>query len=131
MSTGLALTNDDRRIKTRFDAPCLDVHVRRRGLLGWRSEPVQVECININRYGIAVQSGSALGVGARVLMDFSGKYIKQSHVCAKVVSEVPYEDGYRIGIQFSYCMDHRVYSRHIDNALSRIEGLYRQRRHQS
>jgi hypothetical protein len=36
----------------------------------------------------------------------------------------PYQAGYRVSIQFSYCLDKSSYSRAVDNALSRIEGFY-------
>ena len=62
--------------------------------------------------------------GARLYMDFHGKYICESRVAARVISCQPYQTGYRVSIQFSYCFDKKGYSRAVDNALSRIEGLY-------
>ncbi|KEF32879.1 hypothetical protein D777_00441 [Marinobacter nitratireducens] len=57
-------------------------------------------------------------------MDFEGKYIHESRVCAQVVECHPYQAGYRVSVQFSYCLDKKRYSRAVDNALSRIEGIY-------
>ncbi|WP_097460702.1 PilZ domain-containing protein [Mangrovitalea sediminis] len=127
MSEELAIQESDRRIKTRFSAPCLDIKVRRRGWLGVNGQALNVSCLDINRYGVAVLSPVPLGSGTRLSLDFNGQYITQSSVGGRVMSEYPYRTGYRIGIQFAYCMDRRVYSRAIDNALSRIEALYRNR----
>lgn len=127
MSEELAIQTNDRRIKTRFSAPCLDIRVRRRGWLGVSGQVMNVSCLDINRYGVAVLSPVPLGHGTRLSLDFSGKYITQSSVGGRVMSEEPFRCGYRIGIQFAYCMDRRVYSRAVDNALSRIEALYRSR----
>ncbi|MFE8071905.1 PilZ domain-containing protein [Marinobacteraceae bacterium S3BR75-40.1] len=126
--------DDDRRIKARFQAPCLDITVRRMGLLGLTKGPIKANCVDINRYGMAVVSPLPLAEGTRILVDFKGKYISQSGVKARIMSVQPYQAGYRLGIQFSYCMDRHLYSRTIDNALSRIEALYRDyraRRHSS
>lgn len=117
-------TDADRRIKNRFRAPCLEIGMRRRSLLGWREEAVTLSCIDINRYGIGLQSPVPLGEGMRVQLDFRGKYISQSAVHATVVSVRPYRTGYRLGLHFDYCMDRRLYNRALDNALSRIEALY-------
>ena len=62
--------------------------------------------------------------GVRLFMDFAGKYIRESRVGAKVVECQRYQAGYRVSVQFSYCLDKKGYSRTVDNALSRIEGLY-------
>lgn len=62
--------------------------------------------------------------GARLFMDFAGKYIRQSRVGAKVVECQRFQTGYRVSVQFSYCLDKKGYSRTVDNALSRIEGFY-------
>jgi len=117
----------DKRIKTRFKAPCLSVTLYQKGWLGFTKTRQLVSCVDINRYGIAVVSPVPMGEGTQINLDFSGKYIKQSGVKGEVVSEVLSEEGYRLGIQFSYCIDDRIYSRDMDNALSRIEAMYRQR----
>mgnify|MGYP005855719607 FL=1 len=62
--------------------------------------------------------------GVRLFMDFDGKYISESRVCTRVVNCQPFQTGYRISVQFSYCRDKKGYSRAVDNALSRIEGFY-------
>ncbi len=53
-----------------------------------------------------------------------GKYINESRVSARVVACEPYQTGFRVSMQFSYCLDKNGYSRSVDNALSRIEGFY-------
>ena len=120
--------DDERRIKDRFAAPCLGVRVRRRGWLRWRSESIQVTCLDINRYGMALLSQVPFNAGTRLTLDFDGKYITQSNVSARVLSVTPAQSGYRLGLQFCYCMDRSKYSRAVDNALSRIEALYRKRK---
>ena len=120
---------EDQRIKPRFKAYCLEVTIRRRGWFGWRKEQIKVTCLDINRYGMAVVSPVPIGKHSKLLVNFRGQYITQSHVRAQVVSEQEYQPGgYRLGVQFCYCMDRRVYSRTVDNALSRIEALYRGKR---
>lgn len=114
----------DRRIKTRYEAQCLDVRLRERGFLGRRKLPTQVTCLDLNRYGMAVLSPRPVEPGTRLFLDFSGKYISESSVAARVVDAYPYQAGYRLGIQFSYLHEKRGYSRAVDNALSRIEGFY-------
>ena len=119
---------EDQRIQPRFQAPCLSVHIRCRGWIGWQKDPEPVECVDINRYGTALVTQRELRIGSRLLLDFKGKYITQSDVRATVVSRVQLEDGsYRLGIQFVYCIDRRNYSRAIDNALSQIEAFCRRR----
>lgn len=118
----------ERRIKVRHKAPCLQVTLRPIGLLSWIRPTVQAVCIDINRYGMAVESDSRFRVKDKLLLDFKGKYISQSNVDA-VVSSIRKlrEGGYRIGLTFTYSVCHKHYSREIDNALSRIEHLYHQR----
>jgi hypothetical protein len=83
-----------------------------------------VTCLDINRYGLAVLSPRPVESDARLYLDFEGKYISHSRVAARVVRCQPYQAGYRVSIQFSYCLDKSSYSRAVDNALSRIEGFY-------
>jgi len=63
--------------------------------------------------------------GTRLVLDFDGKYIIQSGVRAEVVSANRFQIGFRLRLQFCYCTGRVRYSRAIDNALSRIEALYR------
>lgn len=114
----------DRRIKDRYEAQCLKVRFRERGFFGREKVPTVVTCLDMNRYGMAVLSPRGIEPGTRLLMDFDGKYISESHVAARVVSVQPFQTGYRVSIQFSYCHEHKGYSRAVDNALSRIEGFY-------
>lgn len=118
------MTDDDRRIKDRYEAQCLKVCLRERGFLGREKLPVMVNCLDLNRYGMAVISPRPLEPGTRLFLDFSGKYISESRVAARVVGVQKYQAGYRVGIEFSYAHEKKAYSRAIDNALSRIEGFY-------
>ena len=102
----------DRRIKDRYPAMCLKVQLQERGFFGRGKNSTAVTCLDLNRYGMAVLCPRPVESGARLYMDFHGKYICESRVAA------------RVSIQFSYCFDKKGYSRTVDNALSRIEGLY-------
>ncbi len=114
----------DRRIKDRYPASCLKVRLRERGFFGRGKNATAVTCLDLNRYGMAVLCPRPVDVGARLFMDFEGKYIRESRVCARVVDCQPFQAGFRVSIQFSYCLDKKRYSRAVDNALSRIEGFY-------
>ncbi|MDC0663777.1 PilZ domain-containing protein [Marinobacter sp. SS21] len=118
----------DRRIKTRYSARCLSVNVREQAFFGTRRKPTTVCCLDMNRYGMALLSPRPLDPGARLLLDFDGKYISHSGVAARAVNCRPFQTGFRVGIRFSYCSDKRSYCRTVDNALSRIEGLYSRRK---
>lgn len=120
------MTNDsaDRRIKDRYPASCLKVQLRERGFFGRSRPALPVSCLDLNRYGMAVWCPRPVEPGARLFMDFAGKYINESRVGARVVNCQPFQAGYRISVQFSYCLDKKGYSRTVDNALSRIEGFY-------
>ncbi|NVD36869.1 PilZ domain-containing protein [Marinobacter lutaoensis] len=114
----------DRRIKDRYRASCLGVRLREHGLFGRSTSGIPVTCLDLNRYGMAVLSPRPYAPGARLLMDFEGKYIRESRVGARVIECQPFQAGYRVSVQFSYCRDKKGYSRAADNALSRLEGLY-------
>lgn len=114
----------DRRIKDRYPAMCLKVQLQERGFFGRGKNSTAVTCLDLNRYGMAVLCPRPVESGAHLYMDFDGKYIRESRVAAQVISCLPYQTGYRVSIQFSYCFDKKGYSRTVDNALSRIEGLY-------
>ncbi|WP_404361683.1 PilZ domain-containing protein [Marinobacter sp.] len=116
--------DEDRRIKNRYEAQCLEVQLRERSLLGRKKLPTAVTCLDMNRYGMAVLSPKPLEPGTRLYIDFSGKYISESRVAARVVENRSFQTGYRVGIQFSYLHEKKGYSRAVDNALSRIEGFY-------
>lgn len=120
------MTSDstDRRIKDRYPASCLQVHLRERGFFGRGKQTTPATCLDLNRYGMAVLCPRPVETGARLFMDFAGKYIRESRVGAKVVECQPFQTGYRVSVQFSYCLDKKGYSRTVDNALSRIEGFY-------
>lgn len=114
----------DRRIKDRFPASCLGVRLSERGFFRRGKHPVPVTCLDLNRYGMAVLCPRPVDTGARLFLDIEGKYISQPRVAARVVACQPFQAGYRVSLQFSYCRSERGYSRSVDNALSRIEGFY-------
>lgn len=114
----------DRRIKDRYPASCLKVRVQERGFFGRGRNAIAVSCLDLNRYGMAVLCPRPMGPGARLFLDLQGKYISESRVGARVVDCQPFQTGYRVSVQFSYCLNKKGYSRAMDNALSRIEGFY-------
>lgn len=124
MAQKIEKTADDRRIKARFRAPNLTVMLRQKRLLGWRRNAIKAHCIDINRYGMAIIAPLEIVSGSQLLIDFRGKYIYESSVQAEVISSRSCGAGFRLSLQFSYCMDRRTYCREVDNALSRIEALY-------
>lgn len=114
----------DRRIKDRYPASCLRVRLHERGFFGRGRDAVQVTCLDLNRYGMAVLCPRPVTPGARLFLELQGKYINESRVGARVVDCQRFQTGYRISVQFSYCLNKKGYSRAMDNALSRIEGFY-------
>jgi PilZ domain len=120
------MTSDslDRRIKDRYAANCLKVELQERGFFGRGKNATAVTCLDMNRYGMAVLCPRPVEPGARLYLNFDGKYIRESRVAARVVTCRPFQAGYRVSIQFSYCFEKKGYSRTVDNALSRIEGFY-------
>ncbi|TVP61494.1 MAG: PilZ domain-containing protein [Halomonadaceae bacterium] len=118
----------DQRIKSRFRANSLTVTIKRRSCLGLVRWSHQTHCLDINRYGVGLISPTPLARGAQVSLDFQGQYITQSGVKAEVVSRKPAkEGGYRLSLRFVYCAYQQAYCRKLDNALSRIEAMYRQK----
>jgi hypothetical protein len=116
--------SEDRRIKERYTANCLKVELQERRFFGLGKHSTAVTCLDMNRYGMAVLCPRPIESGGRLYLSFDGKYICESRVAAHVVTCRPFQTGYRISIQFSYCLDKKGYSRTVDNALSRIEGFY-------
>ncbi|MCP5207364.1 MAG: PilZ domain-containing protein [Hahellaceae bacterium] len=114
----------ERRIKSRHAAPCLGVTLRPAGVLNIFRRSEEVKCLDINRYGMAIECGVRFREGEKVLIDFKGKYICQSNIKAVVSSATQEGRYFRYGLTFSYCLDSKLYSREEDNALSRIESLY-------
>jgi len=114
----------ERRIKRRHKAPDLRISIRSMGLKKWFSASLDVRCLDINRYGMAIKSRKALKAKDKILISFKGKYIAQSNV-AGIVTECTRAKGiYRISVVFSYAKENKDYCRKTDNALSRIESLY-------
>ena len=116
--------DQDRRIKSRHAAPCLGVSLRTAGVLNLFRSPVEVKCVDINRYGMAIECDTLFREGEKVVLDFKGKYICKSNIKAVVSSATHVDDTYRYGLTFCYCLDSKLYSREEDNALSRIESIY-------
>jgi hypothetical protein len=114
----------ERRIKRRHKAPDLHISIKSVGLTKWFSPSFDVSCLDINRYGMAIQSKRALKPKDKVIVAFKGKYISQSNVSAIVTECTKVKNIYRISIVFSYALESKDYCRKIDNALSRIESLY-------
>lgn len=114
----------DRRIKDRFPASCLQVQLREYGFFARGRDPVSVTCLDMNRYGMAVLCPRPVDAGVRLILDIKGKYINEQGIGARAIACQPFQAGYRISLQFAYCLDKNAYTRSMDNALSRIEGFY-------
>ena len=119
----------ERRIKRRHKAPDLRVTIKAAGLKKWFRASVEVSCLDINRYGMAIETNKLFKAKDKVVIGFKGKYISQSNVLGVVTESVKCDCGergshYRISVAFSYALDCKDYCRKTDNALSRIESLY-------
>jgi len=114
----------ERRIKRRHQAPDLRIRLHSMGLKKIFSAALEVQCLDINRYGMAIHSRKALRVKEKVLISFKGKYIAQSNIAGEVTECTKVKNIYRISVVFTYAMDHKSYCRKTDNALSRIESIY-------
>lgn len=114
----------ERRIKRRHKAPDLKVTVKTTGFKRWFTPSFEVLCLDINRYGMAIQSDKPFKPKDKIILAFKGKYITQSNVPAVVTQSVETAEGYRVSVAFSYALDNKDYCRKLDNALSRIESLY-------
>ncbi|OZG72910.1 hypothetical protein BTA51_13190 [Hahella sp. CCB-MM4] len=132
----------ERRIKTRHKAPFLTVTANFVGLFSRSRQPLKVKCIDFNRYGMAILSDQRLKPGDKLEFSFRGRYITEDGIQGTVTSvaelQAPCQSshprqisaeslsGYRYGIRFTYCQSPKEYSRDVDNAMSRIEGLFGQ-----
>ncbi len=116
----------EKRIKRRHKAPGLRCTLAFDGIVGWLKPNYSLQCIDINRYGMAASITVPIKEGSMVSLNFRGKYIIQSNVKALVSSCSEFEDEYRVSLVFCYATDSKHYSRRIDNALSRIERIYSQ-----
>ena len=116
----------ERRIKARHKAPLLTVKANFVGLFSRARNPMTVKCVDFNRYGMAIICDYKLKTGDKLEFSFRGRYITEDGIQGLVSSMTEIEGGFRYGILFSYCKSSRDYNREIDNALSRIEGLFSQ-----
>ncbi len=116
----------DRRIKRRHKAPDLGVTLKGIGFRNWFRPALAVNCVDFNRYGMAVESELPFRPRERLAVSFRGKYICKSDVEAQVTECVPLKNGsgFRVSLVFSYTLNNKNYCRQIDNALSRIESIY-------
>ncbi len=132
----------ERRIKTRHKAPFLLVTANFVGLFSRTRQPLKVRCVDFNRYGMAILSEQRLRPGDKLEFSFRGRYITEDGIQGTVTSVAEIQDTshgsgakatsvkssttYRYGIRFSYCQSAKEYNRDVDNAMSRIEGLFGQ-----
>jgi len=114
----------ERRIKRRHKAPDLRISLNSVGIRKLFNTSVEVLCLDINRYGMAIKSRRPLKAKEKVMISFKGKYIAQSNISGVVTECTSVKNFYRISVVFSYAIDSKDYCRKTDNALSRIESLY-------
>ena len=112
----------ERRIKRRHKAPDLRISIQASGIKKWFSSSLDVRCLDINRYGMAISSRKPLRAKDKILITFKG--ISQSNIAGVVTECVEAKQFYRISVVFSYAMGSKDYCRKTDNALSRIESIY-------
>ena len=123
MKDASALRQQDRRLKVRHKALSLQVTVSPKGFFRRFRQPIRVHCLDINRYGMAMETSQRLRLREHVLLDFRGRYISETDIEGIVTSVREVEGQFRYGISFAYCTCNKRYSREVDNALSRIETL--------
>lgn len=121
----------ERRIKRRHKAPDLRITIQAQGIKKWFSSSLDVHCLDINRYGMAISSKKPLRAKEKISINFKGKYISQSNVSGVVTECTQVTDHYRISVVFSYAMASKDYCRKIDNSLSRIESIYNKKHSQT
>ena len=114
----------ERRIKRRHKAPDLRITIQSSGIKKWFSSSLDVRCLDINRYGMAISSKKPLRPKDKILITFKGKYISESNIAGIVTECVEVKSIHRISVVFSYAMESKDYCRKTDNALSRIESIY-------
>lgn len=73
---------------------------------------------------MAFQTKRRLRVKERILVALTGQYINQANIPALVTQCIELDGGWRVSVRFAYALDSEHYCRKMDNALSRIEGLY-------
>lgn len=116
----------ERRIKQRHKPSPLSVKATLLGFFNRPRKSMMVECVDFNRYGMAITSSTELKEGDKIEFEFRGRYIAQPGIKGVVTSVNKTGASYRYGIAFNYCLAAKDYSRTVDNALSRIEGLFHQ-----
>tara|TARA_R110000850_G_scaffold152840_1_gene276117 strand:+ start:398 stop:802 length:405 start_codon:yes stop_codon:yes gene_type:complete len=114
----------ERRIKRRHKAPDLRITIQSSGIKKWFSSSLDVRCLDINRYGMAISSKKPLRPKDKILITFKGKYISESNIAGIVTESAEVKNIHRISVVFSYAMESKDYCRKTDNALSRIESIY-------
>ncbi|MBU6949910.1 PilZ domain-containing protein [Hahella sp. HN01] len=117
-------SQSERRIKVRHTTTAMTAMVCLSGLFSRSKTRIVVNCIDFNRYGMAFHSSQKFRLGEKIELCFRGRYIAENGIQAQIVNCREHEHGFRYGIQFAYCASSRDYSREVDNALSRIEGLF-------
>lgn len=126
MKNALAVQPPDRRLKARHKAQSLQVTVSPKGFFRRFRREMPVLCIDINRYGMAIETSKRFRLKEKIFLNFRGRYISESDIQGIVASVTETDGRFRYGISFAYCTSAKHYSREVDNALSRIEGLCNQ-----
>lgn len=114
----------DRRIKARHRADTLEVSAAAVGLLKLFKGHIALQCVDFNRYGMAVECSHKFKKGERLAFRFRGRYIHENDIEGIITSVASTDNGFRYGVVFSYAISQKSYSREVDNALSRIEALF-------
>ncbi|MBK8970184.1 MAG: PilZ domain-containing protein [Hahellaceae bacterium] len=116
----------EKRIKTRHKADNLEVQATFHGFLNLFRGQMKVDCVDFNRYGMAIETRRKLKKGDKLVFRFRGPYIHENDIPGFVTSVTVTENGYRYGIMFAYTTSQKAYNREVDNAVSRIEAIFSQ-----
>ncbi len=116
----------EKRIKARHKADSLEVYASFNGLFNLFRGQISVQCVDFNRYGMAIETRRKLKKGEKLHFRFRGPYIHENDIPGFITSVTPSESGYRYGVMFSYTTSQKAYNREVDNAVSRIEAIFSQ-----
>lgn len=75
---------------------------------------------------MAIESHQFFKKGEKLSFRFRGRYIHENGIEGEITSVARSRGVYRYGVIFTYAISPKHYRREVDNAVSRIEGIFRQ-----
>src|SRR5690554_9746 len=88
MKNAFAVRPRDRRLKTRHQARSLEVTVSPKGFFRRFQRATAVRCIDINRYGMAIETSRRFRLKEWISLNFRGRYIAESDILGIIASEI-------------------------------------------